>query len=85
LEEVRVVDARDRYPDIAPERYRQAQDEAGAPPLFADIHEEIYAERRKHSESGVELAAHEVFGVRPTSFAEFAARNAAAFRSEGRG
>lgn len=73
------------YLDIAPEHYRQALDQAGAPPLFADILEEIYAERRKHPESRVELAAHEVFGVRPTSFAEFAARNAPAFRSEGRG
>jgi uncharacterized protein YbjT (DUF2867 family) len=73
------------YVDITPERYRQALDEAGAPPVFAAILEEIYAERRKHSESRVELAAHAVFGVRPTSFAAFAARNVAAFRSEGRG
>jgi uncharacterized protein YbjT (DUF2867 family) len=73
------------YLDIAPERYRQAVDQEGAPALFAAILEEIYAERRKHTESHVELAAHEVFGVRPTSFAEFAARNVPAFRSEGRG
>jgi uncharacterized protein YbjT (DUF2867 family) len=73
------------YLDIAPGRHRQLMDEENAPPMFADILEEIYAERRKHSESRVELAAHEVFGVRPTSFAEFAARNALAFRMNGRG
>jgi uncharacterized protein YbjT (DUF2867 family) len=73
------------YLDIAPERYRQALDQAGAPPVFANILEEIYAERRKRPASRVELAAHEQFGVRPTSFAEFAARNVAAFRSEGPG
>jgi uncharacterized protein YbjT (DUF2867 family) len=47
---------------------------------IAKILEEIYAERRKHLDSRVELGADEAFGVRPTSFAEFAARNVAAFR-----
>jgi uncharacterized protein YbjT (DUF2867 family) len=73
------------YVDIAPERYRQTLDQEGAPPVFADALEEIYAECRKHSASRVELAAHEVFAVRPTLFAEFAARNVPAFRSDGRG
>lgn len=40
---------------------------------------EILAERRRCRESQVRLETHDTFGVKPTTFAEFALRNAEAF------
>jgi uncharacterized protein YbjT (DUF2867 family) len=71
------------YLNIAQERYRNALDQSGAPAAFADLLEDIYAERRKHLKSRVELGAHEAFGVHPTPFLEFARRHVAAFQSAG--
>jgi len=53
--------------------------DAGTEPYFADALDELFSERRKGAESAVRLHTHERFGVRPTTFAEFAARNAAVF------
>ena len=52
---------------------------AGTEPYFADALDELFSERRKGAESTVRLHTHERFGVRPTTFAEFAARNASVF------
>lgn len=71
-----------RYVDIAPENYRQTLSAAEIPQDFADVLDEVYAERRKRPESRVYLGTHEAFGVRPTTFAEFALRNAGVFRGE---
>jgi uncharacterized protein YbjT (DUF2867 family) len=71
-----------RYVDIAPEEKRQAILAAGAPPYFVDALDELFAERRKRPESRVCLGTHEALGIKPTTFAEFAQRNAAAFRGE---
>jgi len=72
------------YVDIAPDEKRQALLAAGIPPAFADAIEELFRERRKEGnvESAVNLSTHEQLGVRPTTFEEFARRNAAIFRDE---
>jgi hypothetical protein len=49
---------------------------------MADALAELFAERRNGAESKVWPVLQDVFGLRPTSFAEFATRNAAAFRGE---
>lgn len=49
---------------------------------FADAMEELFKQRRAGTESRVVLDAYGAFGIRPTTFAEFASRNAAVFRGE---
>jgi hypothetical protein len=71
-----------RYVNVAPEEKRQALLAAGAPEAFADGMAEPFGQRRKGSESAVDLGTHETLGVRPTTFVEFARRNAAVFRGE---
>ena len=71
-----------RYVNVAPEDKRRALLAAGIPPAFADAMDELSSERRKGSESVVDLSTHEELGVRPTTFEDFARRNAAIFRGE---
>ena len=58
---------------------------ADVPPERADALDELFAERRRCSESRVSLGTHEAFGVKPTTFAHFAERNAALFSGGGAG
>jgi uncharacterized protein YbjT (DUF2867 family) len=44
-----------------------------------DTVSEVLTERARHPESAIWLRTHELFGVEPTSFADFAERNVAAF------
>jgi len=71
-----------RYVDVPPEEARQARLAAGFPPYLAEGLDELFAERRKGKESRVWPTIEEVFGWKPTSFDEFANRNAAIFRGE---
>ena len=71
-----------RYQNVSPEDRRRAMLAAGLPPFMVDALDEQAAERRRHPQSRVELGTHELFGVKPTTFAEFAKRHAAAFRGE---
>ena len=71
-----------KYINIAPEDAKKAQLAAGLPPYMADAIAELFAERRKGKESQVSPVAGGLLGRRPTSFAEFAKRNAAIFRGE---
>jgi uncharacterized protein YbjT (DUF2867 family) len=71
-----------RYVNVAPEEKRRALLAAGVPPAFADAMDELFSERRKGMESTVNLGTHEELGVRPTTFEDFARRNAAIFRGE---
>jgi len=71
-----------KYINIAPEDAKKAQLAAGLPPYMADAIAELFAERRKGKESQVSPVAGGLLGRRPTSFAEFATRNAAIFRGE---
>src|SRR5262249_38670182 len=71
-----------RYVDVPPDDAKRAQLAAGVPPYMADALAELFAERRNGAEGKVWPVLQDVFGLRPTSFAEFAARNAAIFRGE---
>ena len=71
-----------RYVDVPPEEARQARLAAGLPPYLAEGLDELFAERRKGKESRVWPTIEEVFGWKPTSFEEFASRNAAIFRGD---
>jgi uncharacterized protein YbjT (DUF2867 family) len=71
-----------RYINVALEEKRRALLRAGIPPERADILNELFRERRQCSESKVYLGSHSAFGIHPTTFAEFARRNAAVFSGE---
>ena len=71
-----------RYQNVSPDDRRRAMLAAGLPPYSVDALDEQAAERRRHPQSGVELGAHELFGVKPTTFAEFARLHAVNFRGE---
>ena len=71
-----------RYHNVNAEDHRRVLVAAGLSPFMVDALDEQAAERRRHPESRVELGTHALFGVKPTTFAEFARRHAAAFRGE---
>jgi uncharacterized protein YbjT (DUF2867 family) len=71
-----------RYVNIAQAERKRALLAAGVPPYFADALDVQGSLRRKGAEAVVHPETHEAFGVRPTIFAGFARRNAAAFRGE---
>jgi uncharacterized protein YbjT (DUF2867 family) len=71
-----------RYQSISPEERRRGMQAANLPQFTIDALHEQALERLRHPESRVELGAHELFGVKPTTFAEFARRHASAFRGE---
>jgi uncharacterized protein YbjT (DUF2867 family) len=71
-----------RYVDVPPEDARQARLAAGMPSYLAEGLDELFAERRKGKESTVWPTIQDVFGWAPTTFDEFARRNAAIFRGE---
>jgi uncharacterized protein YbjT (DUF2867 family) len=71
-----------RYVNVPPEAARQAQLANGMPPYLADALFELFAERRAGKEATVWPNAEELLGRAPTSFDEFAARNAAVFRGD---
>jgi uncharacterized protein YbjT (DUF2867 family) len=71
-----------RYVNVPPDEAKQAQLAAGVPPYTADALAELFAERRRGKESRVWPVIEEIIGRRPTSFDDFALRNAAIFRGE---
>ena len=71
-----------RYVNVEPEEARNAQLAAGVPEYTADALFELFAERRKGKEGQVSHMFETIIGRKPTSFDEFAARNAAIFRGE---
>jgi uncharacterized protein YbjT (DUF2867 family) len=71
-----------RYVNVPPEDARQAQLAAGMPPYLVDALFELFAERRNGKEGKVWPDAATLLGRPPTSFDEFAGRNAAVFRGE---
>lgn len=71
-----------RYVNVDPEQMRQNQLAAGMPPYTADALFELFAERRNGKEATVSPLVSELLGRPATSFASFAARNAAIFRGE---
>jgi uncharacterized protein YbjT (DUF2867 family) len=71
-----------QYVNVAPDEAKQAQLAAGMPQYTADALAELFAERRKGKESQVSPVIEGIIGRRPTSFDDFALRNAAVFRGE---
>jgi uncharacterized protein YbjT (DUF2867 family) len=69
-----------RYVAVSPIERRQALIAHGIPPEFADALDEQVKERLKGGlESQVDLSTHQLFNLQPTTFLEFARRNAEAF------
>jgi uncharacterized protein YbjT (DUF2867 family) len=69
-----------RYVAVSPDARRQALIAHGIPAEFADALDEQVKERLKGGiESQVDLSTHHLFNVKPTTFLEFAQRNAEAF------
>ncbi len=73
-----------RYRNVSLEDRRRSLQALGLSTYMLDALDEQAIERLRHPESPVELEAHELFGVRPTTFAEFTLRHADAFRGNGR-
>ena len=71
-----------RYVNISQEERRRALLAAGVPPYFVDALDVQASERRKGAEAVVHPETHATLQIRPTTFAEFARRHAAAFRGE---
>ncbi len=71
-----------RYVNIPQAERKRVLLAAGVPPYFADALDVQASERRKGSEAVVHPETHAALGIRPTTFAEFARRHAAAFRGE---
>jgi len=69
-----------RYVPISPDARRQALIAYGIPAELADaLHKQVEERLKDGIESQVDLSAHRLFNVKPTSFLEFAQRNAPAF------
>lgn len=71
-----------QYVNIPQAERRRALLAAGTPTYFLDALDVQADMRRQGAEAVVHLETHTGLGVRPTTFAEFARRNAAAFRGE---
>ncbi len=68
-----------QYINISLEEKKQALLATGLPSERVDVLMGLLSERRKSRDSRVYLGTHEQFGVQPTTFLEFARRNAAVF------
>jgi uncharacterized protein YbjT (DUF2867 family) len=71
-----------RYVAVSPEDRRDALVRAGVPTYLVEGLYEQALERLRNPKAQVYLETHQKFGVKPTTFAEFAHRNAAGFRGE---
>lgn len=67
------------YVNVAPEAFRQQLVSFGRPEALADAINELYDERRKGTESTVLPKVHKLFGIKPTTFAEFIDQSMAVF------
>jgi uncharacterized protein YbjT (DUF2867 family) len=67
------------YQPLTVEERRRRLSALGVPAPFLDALDEQALERLRHPQSRVELSAYERFGVRPTTFAEFAMNHRAVF------
>jgi uncharacterized protein YbjT (DUF2867 family) len=71
-----------RYVNISREERKQALLAAGVPSFFVDALDAQAGERLKGTEAIVHPETHATLGIAPTTFAEFARRNAGAFIGE---
>jgi uncharacterized protein YbjT (DUF2867 family) len=69
-----------RYVAVSPDARRQALISHGIPAEIADaLHEQVKERLKAGIESQVDLSTHQIFKIKPTTFLEFAQRNAEAF------
>lgn len=69
-----------RYVPISPEARRQALIDHGIPTVIAEaLDDQVHERLRGGLESQVDLSTHRLFDIKPTTFLEFAQRNADAF------
>jgi uncharacterized protein YbjT (DUF2867 family) len=68
-----------RYTEVTLEEKRQQLAALGVPPPALDLLDELLSERRRCTTSRVDVSTHEMFGVVPTTFEQFARRHAAEF------
>jgi uncharacterized protein YbjT (DUF2867 family) len=71
-----------RYVSVSREERMQALLAAGVPSFFVDALDAQVGERLKGSEATVHPETHTALGISPTTFAEFARRNAGVFLGE---
>ena len=71
-----------RYVGISREERRRALLTAGVPSFFVDVLDVQAGERLKGTEAIVHSETHAALGISPTTFADFARRNAGAFLGE---
>jgi uncharacterized protein YbjT (DUF2867 family) len=78
----RAIGTQVRYVGVSREERRQALLAAGVPAFFVDALDVQAGERLKGTEATVYSETHTALGISPTTFAEFARRNAGAFLGE---
>ncbi|KAA0110360.1 SDR family oxidoreductase [Mycolicibacterium sp. P1-5] len=69
------------YRPVTLEQKRRDLAAAGLPAEALDLLDELFSERARCRTSHVDVGTHEVFGVQPTTFAQFASKHAAEFLS----
>lgn len=72
-----------RYRNVSLQERRETMRTLGLSSYMLDALDEQAIERRRQPESRISLEAHELFGVIPTTFVEFARRHSAEFRGSG--
>jgi uncharacterized protein YbjT (DUF2867 family) len=70
------------YRDVSAEDKQQSWLAAGYPAPRASAFTQLFQERRRLGHSTVDLTTHRLFGIEPTTFAQFARRNAGIFRGD---
>ena len=78
----RAIDRPVKYVNVTPEQRNQALLMAGVPAFFVEALNAQTHERWKGREEEVHLETHKALGLEPTTFAQFAKRNASAFLGE---
>lgn len=71
-----------QYRDVSGEDKERSWLAAGYPPQRASAFTQLFAERKRLGRSTVDLSTHRRFGIEPTTFAQFARRNADVFRGD---
>lgn len=69
------------YVNISMEEYQQGLISMGVPADIASHLIDLSKERRKCTTANIRLATHQLFGIRPTNFAQFIYKHASAFQA----
>jgi uncharacterized protein YbjT (DUF2867 family) len=77
----RATGANFTYRPVTLEQKRRDLAAAGLPSEALDLLDELFSERARCTTSYVDISTHELFGVQPTTFAQFARKHTAEFLS----